>query len=193
MSEGCRDCLRIELGFLPEEAYPVDKFAEPPVRVYCVDGEVVVPPYKRAVPPQTARFDIIPPTLAASGTFEGNVTSIEWTNDSVYPVTVLTQLSGSLLFVSNAAATEWTFLYGWNLAISSPAVAAGVSNSSVSNYPGLHTVPLGLIDDPRVVDPGASLTITPYMTYTTSGGSPPGAASLPSGGFTIQMFGGPTA
>lgn len=193
MAEGCNDCLRVELGILPEEAYPVDKFDEDPVRVYCVDGEVVVPPYKRAVPPLVSRFEVVPPTMAASGTLEGIVTPIEWTNDSAYPVTVLSQLSGDLLFVGNSVSTFWVFLYGWNVSISSPAVSAGVSNAAHTNYAGLHTVPLAIIDTPRVVDAGATLTITPYITYTSSGGSPPGTAALPSGGFSIVVFGGPTA
>jgi hypothetical protein len=189
MSQGCDDCLRDQLGFLSEADYPLDPLLEAPERIYCIDGAPSITPHKGFVGPYIATLVVTPPTLATSGTLTGDQVDIAFVNDTARPVTLALFVTGNILFQSDSDTYTWTFTYGFDVAISSPALVLFSSMSAISNYDELQTIPLGFFVS-LPVDAGGTMSLAPRIGYTVTGSGSPGQSVLHGANLSVMAFGG---
>jgi hypothetical protein len=189
MAAGCDDCLRAQLGFLSEADYPLDPLLETPEPIYCIDGNPATTPHKAFVGPLIATLVVPPPTLAASGGLTGTQVDITFVNETARDVNLVAIVAGSIYMQNHSDAYLWTFSYGYDVAISSPASALAVVTGHQTNSTDLETLTLGFHYS-HTVAAGGTLTISPVMTYTVSGGGP-GQSVLHGASMSVMLFGGP--
>jgi len=141
--------------------------------------------------PFVSRLVIPPPgSLAASGPLDGSFTPIEFVNDTARGVNVFIIASGSILMENASATYVWTFRYGANVAVSSPAVATEAVLEAKTNITGPNSIQIGFPLD-LFVDAGASVSIAPFMSYSVIGSGSPGTSVFHGANLSLMAFGGP--
>jgi len=192
MADACDDCLREQMGWLPESEYPLDPALQEPERIYCIDGVPSITPHKGFVGPHIATLVVTPPTLAAAATLTGDQVNIELLNETARTVTLAYFVAGNIFFQNHQETYTWTFTYGFDVAISSPALASTVTVNAVTNYDDLETIQLGFFGSLEVAA-GGSLSLSPRMSYTVTGSGSPGQSVLHGANLSIMLFGGSAA
>lgn len=187
MAESCSDCLREQLGFSPESDYPLDLTYESGEPIYCVDGVPVVTPHKGMIGPFQASLIVDPPTMAASGTLTGALTTLHYVNETAYTVSLVPLVVGKILFSGTDSAIDWTFTYGYTLNLASG--GSTVSDAVVTDYDGVHTLSLTFPGFVITLAPGEFAGITPIMSYSSTGGGP-NTAGIISANIAVTVFGG---
>lgn len=187
MAEGCTDCLRRQLGFDEEADYPLDTTYESGEPIYCVDGVPVVTPHKGFIGPFLASLIVDPPTMAASGTLTGSLTAVHYVNETAYTVGIMPLVTGKILFSGTDSAIDWTFTYGYTLNQTSG--GSTVTDDVITDYDGIHTLTLSFPGFEIPLAPGEFATITPIMSYSSTGGGP-NTAGIINANLGIMIFGG---
>lgn len=188
MAEACEECLATELGWLPEEDYPLPTTPEAPEPIYCVGGVPVVTPHKGMVGPLFGTLVVAPPTLEASGSLTGVNSPLSWTNDTARTVQLLVFLQGQIQFVGSEG-VEWTFTYGYTYSISSPALAGTEQTICITNITFSDTRNLGFPATGFTVDSGGSIVLTPFIDYDADG-IDPGVSAVSAANLVIAAIGG---